>query len=62
MKCPRIISWRHSPAFPADATGVRSGRYYEETRLPRERRPVVVASFGSTSKDGPMQTSLGKVH
>src|SRR5271167_1504787 len=34
-------------------------RYYEEIRLLRGRRPVVVASFGSTARGGPTQTSLG---
>src|SRR5277367_2311070 len=34
-------------------------RYYEEIRLLHGRRPVVVASFGSTAHGGPMQTSLG---
>src|SRR5271168_2195448 len=34
-------------------------RYYEEIRLLRGRRPVVVASFGSTARADPTQTSLG---
>src|SRR5271156_5649081 len=34
-------------------------RYYEEIRLLRGRRPVVVASFGSPARGGPTQTSLG---
>ena len=34
-------------------------RYYEGIRLLRGRRPVVVASFGSTARGGPTQTSLG---